>query len=128
MVVAAPRLNRERCFEVTASILTTVNANLLVEFSQFLLFDHFSDARVTDLESPRQSDWVGYAGQGGAVFHASDRSIRAHIELELWSEQPPPAEAMSARPHFQGSFVSDSGRVMLASTTGSPSDVIVALP
>ncbi|SDL85025.1 hypothetical protein SAMN04488074_1146 [Lentzea albidocapillata subsp. violacea] len=111
---------------MNASIITTAQARLLVEFSQFLLFDHFSDARVTNLEAPRQADWVGYSGHGGAVFHTSGRSIRAHVELELWSAQP--AEAALGLPQFEGSFVSDSGRVMLASVTGAPSDVTVALP
>ncbi len=113
---------------MNASIVTTVSARLLVEFSHFLLFDHFSDACVTDLESPRRSDWVGYAGRGGAVFHASDLSIRAHVELELWSAQPPPADSAHGLPQFEGLFTSDSGRVMLSSVTGAPSDVTVPLP
>jgi len=111
-----------------ASILKSTRARLLVEYSQFALFDHFGTARLTDLGPSTGSDWVGRAGTGGVIFHASDRSLEALVELELWSAAPDiGAETVSERPHFEGVFTSDSGRVMLASLTGSPSDVTVEL-
>lgn len=103
------------------SLIRTVRARLPVEFSMFLLFDHFGDARQTELEMPA-GRWIGRAGRGGAAFHASDQSIRAFVELELWSG--PPATAGQ----FEGAFTTDSGRVMLCSTTASPGDVVVELP
>lgn len=108
---------------VTAS--TTVRANLMNEFSHFVLFDDFSDANMTDLRIP-SGPWVGCAGHGGAFFHTADQSISAHVELELWTEEPPTGEASDRR--FDGRFTTDSGRVILACVTGAPSDVIVELP
>jgi hypothetical protein len=126
-VVAAPRLSAEES-DLTASITKTVNARILIEFSQFVLFDYFGDASVSGIERPANADWVGCAGRGGAVFHASDQSITAYIELELWSGQPPADDLADELARFEGRFTADSGRVILASLTGSPSDVTVDLP
>jgi hypothetical protein len=105
-----------------------MEVRLPVEFSQFVLFDYFSDASTSDLERPASADWVGCAGRGGALFHASDQSIAAYVELELWSGRPPADEIADDLAWFEGRFTADSGRVVLASTTGSPSDVTIDLP
>jgi hypothetical protein len=112
---------------VAATRLRTVEARLLVEFSQFVLFDYFSDARITDLTVPQDSDWIGHTGHGGAIFHAADQSLEAHVRLEVWSEAPP-VDSAAAERQFEGVFTSDSGRVILASVTSSPRDVVVELP
>ena len=113
---------------MTAKITSTVKARIPVEFSQFVLFDYFGDASVTDIERPANAGWVGCAGRGGAVFHASDQSIAAYIELELWSTQPAADDLPDDLARFEGRFTADSGRVILASLTGSPSDVTIELP
>ncbi|SES37540.1 hypothetical protein SAMN05216188_14410 [Lentzea xinjiangensis] len=113
---------------MTANITKSVKARIPVEFSQFVLFDYFGDASVSDLERPANADWVGCVGRGGAVFHASDQSIAAHIEFELWSEQPAVDDAAGELARFEGRFTAESGRVILASLTGSPSDVTIDLP
>ena len=109
------------------TITKTLKVRLPVEYSQFVLFDYFGDASVSDLDRPAASDWVGCSGTGGAVFHASDQSIAAFVELQLWSDQPPD-RTRSDLPQFEGRFTADFGRVILASLTGSPSDVTVELP
>lgn len=113
---------------MTAQISKTVTASLPVEYSQFALFDYFGDASTSNLDRPAKSDWVGCSGHGGAVFHASDQSITVHVELELWSGQPPLDETTLGLRTFEGRFTTDSGRVILASLTGSPSDITVELP
>lgn len=113
---------------MTANITKTVKARIPVEFAQFVLFDYFGDASVSDIERPTNADWVGCAGRGGAVFHPSDQSIAAHVELELWSGQPSADDLHDDLARFEGRFTADSGRVILASLTGSPSDVTIELP
>jgi hypothetical protein len=110
------------------TIIKTLKVRLPVEYSQLVLFDYYGDASVSDLDRPAAPDWVGCSGTGGAVFHASDQSIAAFVELELWSDRPAPDGARSGLPQFEGRFTADSGRVILASLTGSPSDVTVELP
>ncbi|KJK40108.1 hypothetical protein UK23_40560 [Lentzea aerocolonigenes] len=113
---------------MTANIIKTVKARIPVEFSQYVLFDYFGDDSVSDIERPANAGWVGCAGRGGAVFHASDQSIAAYIELQLWSGQPAADDLVDDLARFEGRFTADSGRVILASLTGSTSDVTVELP
>ncbi|WP_157528127.1 hypothetical protein [Nocardia sp. NRRL S-836] len=113
---------------MTANLTKSVKARIPVEFSQFVLFDYFSDASVSDIQRPANADWVGCADRGGAVFHASDQSIAAHIDLELWSEAPADRGLPGDVARFEGRFTAESGRVILASLTGSPGDVTIDLP
>ncbi|GAA3040296.1 hypothetical protein [Actinokineospora globicatena] len=91
------------------------HAILPVEFSQFLLFDHFSELNPGDI--PR-SDGHVHCGAGGVRFIAHDQSIRVQVRLVVGRE-------------FDGAvaghFTAPSGRVLLCATTASPDDVVIDL-
>ncbi|WP_285607186.1 hypothetical protein [Actinokineospora globicatena] len=93
----------------------TYAAVLPVEFSQFLLFDHFSELNPGDI--PRHDGPV-HCGAGGVRFIAHDQSIRVSVRLAVG----PVVDGDVA-----GTFTAPSGRVMLCATTASPNDVVVDL-
>ncbi|AHH98829.1 hypothetical protein GCM10010174_66800 [Kutzneria viridogrisea] len=104
-----------------------ITRDVLVEFSQFVLFDVFGDASLAEIDIPRDSAWVAASGYGGARFHAMDQSIFAAIAVEV--HQHAPADPMPEVVHgCEGEFATPTGRLLLASLTGSPSDTAIALP
>ncbi|WIV61873.1 hypothetical protein [Amycolatopsis nalaikhensis] len=100
-------------------------ATIPVDHSQFTIFDLFGDDHYSNLEIPDAPDWLVVAGQGGALFHASDRALSAEVTLEIWPDEPDEDSAGAAATH---AFSTPNGRVMIACITASPSDKNVPLP
>ncbi|WP_156755899.1 hypothetical protein [Actinokineospora pegani] len=95
-------------------------ADLPIEFSQFFLFDHFSDFSTMDL--PTGGPDLARTGNGGVGFNAYAQSVRATIRLEVWSHEPPELTSL-----YTGVFTTPTGRVTLCATTASPDDLTVDL-
>ncbi|ONF74510.1 hypothetical protein AVR91_0203780 [Amycolatopsis keratiniphila subsp. keratiniphila] len=85
-----------------------------------------AEARPTNL-SPRSRGAIAVCGHGGCRFFTLGEMADVVVEFELWATEP----ALPTSPHgdrFEGSFTVDTGRVVLGSVTGSPSDVVIELP
>ena len=118
-VLAAPSGN-------STAVRRTWHARLLVEFSHFVLFDFSGRASPGNLLRNTDSRWVGASGPGGAVFHATDSNLEADVVVELHDTDPGPADPGDYA--YTGGFRTDSGNLLLAAVTGSPSDTTVDLP
>lgn len=98
-----------------------------VDYHQFHLFDVESRRySLPDLKPPTD-DAIGISGAGGARFFTLGDMTDVVVDVELWSAEPDEPEQRHEQ-RYQGEFTVDTGRVVLGSTTGSPTDVLIELP
>lgn len=112
--------------ELQPKLVREIKANILIDHSQFVLFDYFSDeVSLSNLSGPRDSNWIAYSGRGGVSFHAADNALSAAVRVQIWGTLP--EKRSDVANVFEGTFSTPSGRVMLACLIASPSDVPVEL-
>jgi hypothetical protein len=111
--------------EQQPAVRRTWRTRLPLEFGHFVLFDFAGHSSPADLHTT-DSHWIAVSGAGGAMFHGTDRNLEADVIVNFHDTDHEPDDI--GENSYTGGFRTDSGSLLLAASTGSPTDITVDLP